>query len=271
MDMSAKIMGLVWDLELSPGERIVLLAMADHADHEGNNVRPSIPLIAWKTDYGERQIKRIIKNLRDAGILILTQGATPRSPNHYRINLAAGKPKKPFRDQGGQVDTPSQNRGDILTPLNASNVTPGVTQLRHPRGDIAMSPKPSIEPSYNHHESVRAKRATPAPKQASMNSLSEPVQIYKELTGQKTLAPVVADRIADTVIDLPHWREVITVWCGRYDKRNTDGMLDWYLHPDKMTARNGHRNGTTRTSRNGSHTSSAERTVSREADLDRDL
>lgn len=82
--------------------------------------------------------------------------------------------------------------------------------------------------------SKRAKRAAPPPVQASMNSLSEPVQIYKDLTGQKTIAPVVADRIAETVIDLDHWRKVIAAWCSRYDKRNTDGMLDWYLHPAKM-------------------------------------
>lgn len=87
--------------------------------------------------------------------------------------------------------------------------------------------------------SERATRATPPTKQASLSSLSEPVQVYKELTGVKALAPVIADKITDTVIDLEHWREVITAWCGRYDKRNTDGMLDWYLHPDKMARKNG--------------------------------
>jgi hypothetical protein len=87
----------------------------------------------------------------------------------------------------------------------------------------------------NTQRETRAKRATPAPKQASLNSLAAPVQLYKELTGLKSVPPVIADQIAETVIDLAHWRDVVTAWCGKYDRRNTNGMLDWYLNPDKMT------------------------------------
>ena len=86
--------------------------------------------------------------------------------------------------------------------------------------------------------SERATRATPPPKQASMSSFSESVKLYKDLTGLKQIAPVLADKIADVVIDLQHWRTVLTDWLGAgYSAKNTDGMLDWYLHPDKMTTR----------------------------------
>jgi hypothetical protein len=158
MDMSAKIMGQVWDLKLSPAERMVLLAMADHADHEGNNVRPSVRLIAWKTDYSERQVQRIIKDLRKAGLLVITRGATPMEPAHYRINIAAGVPKEPFvHSRRGDKMSPleTENRGDILSPGDIA-MSLG--------GDIAMSPKPS----YNHHEELesprKARRSTPSEK-----------------------------------------------------------------------------------------------------------
>jgi hypothetical protein len=36
--MSAKQTGLVWELDLPHNEAWVLMAMADHADHDGHNV-----------------------------------------------------------------------------------------------------------------------------------------------------------------------------------------------------------------------------------------
>ncbi len=100
-------------------------------------------------------------------------------------------------------------------------------------------------------ESDRAKRAprTP-PQQANLSSLSEPVQLYKELTGQKQIAPVLADKIADVVIDMQHWRRVLTDWVGAgYSAKNIDGMLDWYLHPDKMKRDNGRQGNGNRTTK----------------------
>jgi hypothetical protein len=44
--MSAKQTGLVWELDLPHNEAWVLMAMADHADHDGQNVYPGIPLLA---------------------------------------------------------------------------------------------------------------------------------------------------------------------------------------------------------------------------------
>lgn len=35
--MSVKQMALVWDLDLPPNKRLVLLAYADHADDDGDN------------------------------------------------------------------------------------------------------------------------------------------------------------------------------------------------------------------------------------------
>ena len=61
--MSGKITGLVWESDLPQNEKYVLLAYADHADHEGNGIFPSVGLIAWKTGYTPRNIKRIKKIL----------------------------------------------------------------------------------------------------------------------------------------------------------------------------------------------------------------
>ena len=68
--MSNKISGKVWELDLDPVEKLVLLALADHADHEGNNVRPGNELLCAKTGLSERTIGKKIEKFVKAGILV---------------------------------------------------------------------------------------------------------------------------------------------------------------------------------------------------------
>jgi len=217
MKMSAKIMGMVWDLVLSPAERSVLLAMADHADHDGNNVRPSVALIAWKTDYSERQVQRIIGDLRKDGLLVLVRGATPTTPNHYRIDIAAGKQKPAFvpATRGRQDVTP---RVDKMSPQDRGDkMSPGDIAMS-PRGDIAMSP----DPSWNHHKErggVQTKTPTPA---------HPALALYSQLTNI-TPATFTAEMLAEQVTDLGKWEKAIKEWLSSgFKPANVKGMLDWY-------------------------------------------
>jgi hypothetical protein len=136
--MSGKVSGMIWDLDLPHAEAWVLMAMADHADHEGNNVYPSVGLIAWKTCYSERQVQRIIKSLRTKRILVPMEEAAGHVVK-YRIVLT-GVPLKAPREKAN----PRQN----VTPDKMSPLTPS-----RKRGDIAMSEggdtQMSPEPSLN--------------------------------------------------------------------------------------------------------------------------
>ena len=69
--MSVKIMGMVWDASLHRNLKFVLLAYADHADHEGRNIYPGIKSIAEKTGYDERSVQRITTELEALGYLVL--------------------------------------------------------------------------------------------------------------------------------------------------------------------------------------------------------
>ncbi len=91
-------MGQVFDLALTHSQAWVLLAMADHADHLGERVWPSVPLVAWKTGMSPRQVKRIIAELRALGALEIVDAASgrPGEANHYRLNLDAVPRKPPF-------------------------------------------------------------------------------------------------------------------------------------------------------------------------------
>lgn len=85
-------------------------------------------------------------------------------------------------------------------------------------------------------ESVTRKARTPrTPKQANLSFAHEAVATYKRLSGIKHLAPAVSDNIAATVVDTPAWEQAVTAWLSAgYKPTNVDGMLDWYLHPDKQ-------------------------------------
>lgn len=111
--MSGKIMGKVWDYDLPHNQAYVLLAMADHADHLGNRIFPGLPLIAWKTGYSVKQVRRIVKELVTAGVLV-EQSARPGKAKMYSIDFSKAVPKPEFNPS---QNVPTQNvTPDILTP-----------------------------------------------------------------------------------------------------------------------------------------------------------
>ncbi len=99
--MSAKLMGKVFELKLSRPEKYVLLAMADFASDDGTNVFPSVARLAWKLDLSERQVQRIIKRLKIAGILKVVKYAKggTNNPVHYKIDLSQAEMKESFKTQ----------------------------------------------------------------------------------------------------------------------------------------------------------------------------
>lgn len=109
--MSVKAMGLVWDfpcpqtineMEFKPNHKYVLQAYADHADHNGKSIWPSIKTIAEKTGYDERTIQRITADLEKMGLLI-EDGMGPRGTNRWRL---------PFDEKARQIVTPDKKTGD---------------------------------------------------------------------------------------------------------------------------------------------------------------
>ena len=133
--MSVKIMGLVWDLDIPTNEKLILLAYADHADHAGNSIYPSIELISNKTNYSIRTVQRITRNLEERGLLIPEGGQKGGRgiSAHWSIPLKGDKltpfVKGDIHDQKGDICDTKRVTSEAL------------------KGDIAMSPEPSV----NHH------------------------------------------------------------------------------------------------------------------------
>lgn len=160
-------MGQVWDLVLTPAKQTVLLALADHADHNGENVKPGAPLVAWKTGYSERQVQRIMADLEADGLLIKVQ-TRAGLPTVYRIDLQKGVQKQPYKARkthdkmsGVQSVTP-----DKMTYVNMSPTT-FHAESADPTPDIASANLTSIplkdEPSLKDQKEENARESSPLP------------------------------------------------------------------------------------------------------------
>lgn len=97
--MSVQQMALVWALYLPHTEAWVLMALADHADHNGKHVYPSVGLIAWKTGYSKRQVfralsllqkRKLIKAVANKGGKVSSRAVT------YELQLWHGENKPPY-------------------------------------------------------------------------------------------------------------------------------------------------------------------------------
>lgn len=131
--MSVKAQALVWDfecpatvngIEFKPGHKYVLLKYADHADHDGRNIYPSVKTVAKKTGYEERSVQRLTHELNQMGVLV-EDGQGPRGTNRWYIPFSPGGDKiSPLTKFQGDKNTESLGdipsgdipSGDILTP-----------------------------------------------------------------------------------------------------------------------------------------------------------
>jgi hypothetical protein len=147
--VSIELLRQIPPLALPRPQKEILRCLADHANGETGRCDPSVPFMAWETDYSERQVQRILGDLKAAGIVEALErpGETP----WYVLHLDRAPQKAPFVREGrkarrarpgGDKTSPltSVGRGDTATSPPAAE---GVTK-RHPGGDTAMAPEPEV-------------------------------------------------------------------------------------------------------------------------------
>lgn len=67
--MSIALMTAIWEMDFTPVDKLVLLALADWANEDGK-CWPSISKIASKTGCGERTVQRALREAETRGLLI---------------------------------------------------------------------------------------------------------------------------------------------------------------------------------------------------------
>ena len=88
--MSIRLMAAVFDQDLPSTEKLVLLAMADHADDNGRNCFPSIPRIARKASMTRRGVQKVLRRLQEKN-RIRPHGQRPDGSVEYEITLEGGE------------------------------------------------------------------------------------------------------------------------------------------------------------------------------------
>lgn len=121
--MSIALMTAVWGREdLSSAEKMVLLALADHANDEGM-CYPSVGRLSARTALNERTVQRVIRRLCEVGLISIADGAGRSGSNVYWLHLTPGTTPPP---------APRHPRHSVTTPP---------AQCHRPPGTV--SPKPS--------------------------------------------------------------------------------------------------------------------------------
>lgn len=208
--MSAKILGRIWDLVLTPAQQIVMLALADHADHVGGSIKPGVPLVAWKTGYSERQVRRIMHELETSGLLVKEQERRGK-PTVYRIDLSKGVPKEPYvpREDRKTRDKMSVTSTDNLTPDKLSPLTLRGENIA-PTPDMASAETARIhqkdEPSINNNN---------PPQVVDPEAIGKVVRAYESHIGMIT----------------PHIKELLLAAVEAYP-------LDWILEAINIAVEN---------------------------------
>jgi hypothetical protein len=216
--MSGKAIGRIWEMELPHAEAWVLMALADHADHEGRNIYPGMGLVAWKTGYSRRQVQRVVNSLVTKGILVLEAKDVGRyGTNRYHIDWAACPYKPAYLSErsdkmslpaSDKMSLPASDKMSLGQNVTSDKMAPSVVTKCPPGSDIAMSPKPSIEPSIEPSLLLGA-TDKPSPQE------SRRTRIPPDFHVTPSMLAWAEDRGFTDLIDLEHeTEEFVTHWRG---------------------------------------------------------
>lgn len=133
--MSVKVMSWVWEQDLPTTKKMLLLAIADHADDYGENAWPTKGRLAKKVGVEPNRIRQLLRELEaDHWIETIRQRGgtlnTPsdRRPNLYKINTQRGLIDDAPQPSGGHWEAPrgvtgKPSRGLTGEPLIISDTS----------------------------------------------------------------------------------------------------------------------------------------------------
>ncbi|AGW94620.1 hypothetical protein N234_31720 [Ralstonia pickettii DTP0602] len=167
--MSGKMSGLVFEhYPEGGGEMLTALCLADHADHDGTSIYPSVETVAKLTRQSRRTVQYHLSKMQESGWLLLVGNAKGgrQKAREYRINpvwIETGKlPEKgakaaPFNPEAvgaaGAVDN-SEKGAAAIAPFGSGKGATGDNKGCNPehervqseagKGATAIAPEPSV-------------------------------------------------------------------------------------------------------------------------------
>lgn len=156
-----------WQHQGTQGERLLLLALAEHIQDGRHTCWPSIETLADMVGVSTRQTQRIMRAIEDAGAIVTAIGRGRKHTTTYGllIGLSDADRKGVIQDvKGDTAMSPINNgKGDIkhdtaMSPLIQEKVTFEVEKVTSGaiKGDIAMSPEPKGTEKRTEREHVES-------------------------------------------------------------------------------------------------------------------
>jgi len=218
--MSVKVMTAVFDSNLPPNEKFILLAYADHASDDGTRVYPAVDTIAKKTGYSKRTVQRITRQLEDAGFLI-PDGKGKKGTNRWKIPLDMG--------------------GVNLSPLPVAAVK---SDIDDQGGDIddTKSAQMSPEPLINHQDEPSRTKREGTPNKKRPYNTPPAVELLRRINYRyppKKLYNTIDRTIGSSFGSLLKWGRIVRKWIASgHNPTNYGGMMDvfrngWNHHQRK--------------------------------------
>ena len=200
-------------------------------------------LLDQSTSCGRDQMRRILNELEAYGYLVRERKPVDRGRFDW-VSHIYETPRDPSSEKIEQL-AKRKNRKRKTTAQTSTDF-----QAMAPSTDLPSTVNQSIylvpsKPNTESHERVGSQQPAPAParKRAPPPTLDfahEGVATWKRLTGKRKITPVIARLIAETITDIASWEQKVTAWLqAGFNPNNVSGMVDWYLHPEKMERRNG--------------------------------
>lgn len=178
--MSIKLMTMVWDAApVSGSELLCLLAMADWANDDGGSVHPSIRSVAEKVRVSEKQARRLVQGLVEAGYMSVVgnpYGGAPGTTKQWVINVKKLRALVEAKQRGDEQTAPP----GVTPPMGVTPPT-HVPDPSHPCPKTTPThvPDPSHAWEPNHHRTIN--RTTKEPSKAHECALEGLADVDQQL------------------------------------------------------------------------------------------
>lgn len=177
--MSVKVMGMVFDrYPAGGGEMVLALSLADHADHDGENIYPSVKRLALRTRQSERAVQYQLRKMEQADWLqvVGNEGGGRNNPRVYRIN--------PDWIKGADISQAETVKG---ANYDTKGCNPEQQRVQNEalKGATAIAPEPSltvnnIDPSLTVNIGRSAEQNTHSTKKQKTETSSRFEEFYSE-------------------------------------------------------------------------------------------
>jgi len=159
--MSGKVSGLVFDFyPVGGGEMLTALCLAEHADHDGTSIFPSVETVAKLTRQSERTVQYHLRSMQESGWLLLVGNANGgrKKTREYRINPAWMKTGRLPEKGANSAPFSNANESDCGAVDNSRRGAAAIAPFEDKKG--ANGDRKGCKPEQERVQSEAGKGAT---------------------------------------------------------------------------------------------------------------